>query len=278
MLCENITLSDVFDFVPESTTGGVLHSYCRRTETGVRTEKRGAVIVLHGGGYFMRSMAEYEAVALRYLAAGYQAFTLDYSLLPAEHPQQLLELAGAVAYVRANAGKYNIDPDCIALSGFSAGSHLAALLANKAHEDSFISLTGLSARDIRPNAVILAYPPTTFDSPADCREMFKNLMGGSDEDSVLAQISPLHGVTGENAPAFIWHTFSDEMVDVRHSLYYAQRLKEAGVKFELHIFPEGPHAMGLCDEETAFTPIHLNSHAGQWFPLALNWLKVTFGR
>lgn len=278
MICEDIILSEVFDFVPSSATGGVLHSYCRGAESSVRTEKRGAVIVLHGGGYFMRSMAEYETVALRYLAAGYQTFTLDYSLLPEQHPQQLLELAGAVAYIRKNAEAYNIDPNCIALSGFSAGSHLAALLAGKFSDESFLSLTGMKSDDIRPDAVILAYPPTTFDNPGDCREMFKNLMNGSDEDSILAQISPLHNVTNSNPPTFIWHTFSDEMVDVRHSLFYVEKLKDSGVEFELHIFPNGPHAMGLCDKETAFTSEHLNSHAGQWFPLALNWLQLTFGR
>ena len=226
----------------------------------------------------MRSMAEYEAVALEYLAAGYQAFTLDYSLLPAQHPQQLLECAGAVAYLRENAEKYNIDPDCIALSGFSAGSHLAALLANKCHEESFLNLAKTHKDAVRPNAIVLAYPPTAFDEPADCREMFRSLMDGRDDDALLRQISPIHGVTGENPPTFMWHTFSDEMVDVRHSLNYAQKLKEEGVKFEMHIFPDGPHAMGLCNEETAFSPEHLNPHAGQWFPLALKWLKLTLGR
>ena len=278
MLCERIKLSDEFGFLAPSETGGELNVYARIPGEGVRTSRRSAVIVLHGGGYFMRSMAEYEGVALRFLAEGYQAFTLDYSLLPAQHPQQLREIMAAVAYIRRNAAKYGIDPHRIALCGFSAGSHLAAMLAAKWNDEGVLEGTGLCPNDVRPDAVILSYPPTVYNDPDDCLEMFQNLVGGSRDDSVLKEISPIHCATAENPPTFIWHTFTDEMVDVRHSLYYAARLKELGVSLEMHVFPEGPHAMGLCDEETAFTPQHLNSHAAQWFPLALRWLKKTLGR
>jgi len=277
MLTESIVLSDVLDFVPASETGGVLHSYARVPGEAPREARRGAVIVLHGGGYFMRSMAEYEAVALRFLAEGYQAFTLDYSLLPARWPQPLLELMGAVAYIRRNAARYGVDPDAVALCGFSAGSHLAGVLAGKWDDRTLLEETGLATGEVRPDAVILSYPPVTFDEPADCREMFENL-AGERTDTALEALSPLHAAKHGNPPTFLWHTFTDEMVDVRHSLRYAERLKELGVSTELHIFPSGPHAMGLCDGETAFSSQHVNPHAAQWFPLALRWLRLTLGR
>lgn len=100
----------------------VLTSYARTQTDGAFSEKRPAVIVLHGGGYYMKSITEYTPVALRFMAEGYQAFTLDYSLLPTQYPQQLLELAAAVSYLRNNAKKYSIDCNRIILCRFFSRS------------------------------------------------------------------------------------------------------------------------------------------------------------
>lgn len=67
-------------------------------------------------------------------------------------------------------------------------------------------------------------------------------------------------------PAFIWHTFADEAVDVRNALIYASACKEKDVPFELHVFPNGQHGLGLAQ-------IQPNS-AGQWPELLCNWLKL----
>ncbi|MGI5970888.1 MAG: alpha/beta hydrolase [Oscillospiraceae bacterium] len=263
-------LNDIIDI-----RGAKLREYARDPSQGPRERLRTAVIVLHGGGYFMKSITEYEPVALRLLADGRAAFTLDYSLLPAKYPTQLLELASAVAYIRSNAAKYGIDPNKIALCGFSAGAHLASCLANSWHKPWLSERLGLSPGDIRPNAVIYSYSPSTIDLP-DCLQMFKNLSGESGREALL-ELSPAHGVGSQTPPGFIWQTVTDEMVSVEHSLVLAEAFRKAGVPFELHLFPEGMHAMSLCDEECAFTEKHLNPHAGQWFSLAENWLDYTLG-
>lgn len=274
MLHETIRLREVFPALPETETDVVLKSYARAREDSPRTLPRGAVIVLHGGGYFMKSITEYEPVALRFMAEGYQAFTLDYSLLPARYPQQLQELAAAVAYLRDNAVRYGIDANSIALCGFSAGAHLAATLANSWNDPRLFEPLGLTCEQVQPNAVILSYPPATSDLP-DCRQMFANLMGDRDDDETLRRISPIHTLNADTPPVFLWQTFSDEMVSVRHSLLLAEAMHAKNLPFELHIFPDGPHAMALCDLETAFTSNHYQPYAAKWFDLAVKWLKLT---
>ncbi|MEE1328552.1 MAG: alpha/beta hydrolase, partial [Oscillospiraceae bacterium] len=88
--------------------------------------KRPAVLVLPGGGYLYCSHREGEPVALRYAAAGFHAFVLRYSTRwDAAGFSPLAEASWAIGYIRENAEEWNIDPDCLAVCGFSAGGHLA---------------------------------------------------------------------------------------------------------------------------------------------------------
>ena len=61
---------------------------------------RPAVIICPGGGYEFVSPREGEPVAMRFLAAGFHAFVLEYSVAPARFPTALAELANAVKTVR----------------------------------------------------------------------------------------------------------------------------------------------------------------------------------
>lgn len=65
---------------------------------------------------------------LKYCAAGFHGFLLDYSTEPTGWPAPTCELSKAVKTVRAMADEYFIDPDKIFVCGFSAGGHLAASL------------------------------------------------------------------------------------------------------------------------------------------------------
>lgn len=82
---------------------------------------RPLVLICPGGGYEFTSDREAEAVAVQYIARGFHACVLRYSVAPAEFPQSLCELAWSVAYLREHAKEYGIKPDKIIVSGFSAG-------------------------------------------------------------------------------------------------------------------------------------------------------------
>ncbi len=79
-------------------------------------------------------------------------------------------------------------------------------------------------------------------------------------------------------PAFLWHTFSDELVPVENSLLLASALRRAGVPFELHIFPDGIHGLSLANEltQTDGNPVQIVPAAAQWMDLCLVWLKGIF--
>ena len=57
------------------------------------------------------------------------------------------------------------------------------------------------------------------------------------------------------------------------ALPVGQPLRARQVPFELHLFQDGPHAMGLADRESARDEAHYNAPAAAWHPLCIDWLK-----
>ena len=101
---------------PALETQAVLTACCRgRTGMLADDGARWAVLILPGGGYRRVAPAESEPVALAFAAAGVQAFTLSYSVLPARWPQQLLEGAAALAWLRKHAAQFGFRPDRVAV-------------------------------------------------------------------------------------------------------------------------------------------------------------------
>lgn len=83
--------------------------------------KRPSVLVIPGGGYEMTSDREAEPIAMQFLAAGFNAFVLRYSVKPSIFPVALLEAAEAMRRIRTHADEWHCDADAIAVIGFSAG-------------------------------------------------------------------------------------------------------------------------------------------------------------
>ena len=88
------------------------------------------MIFVHGGGWSIGDKRAGEAVkAPHFTSAGWAYASANYRLVPsATVEQQAADIAGAIAWVRANAAREGLDPDRIVLMGHSAGAHLVALV------------------------------------------------------------------------------------------------------------------------------------------------------
>ncbi len=211
---------------------------------------RPAVLVCPGGGYFFCSDREAEPVALSFLAEGYHAFVLRYSLKEdAAFPQPLNDAEEALEYIRYRAAEWGVDGGRVAVCGFSAGGHLAAAL-------------GVMGR-VRPNAMILAYP-CILDSMSPI---------------LAAPIPSLEkAVDAQTPPAFIFSTAADRLVPVENSLQFAVALDKAGVPFELHIFQSGEHGLSLAKPLTSNGMRGMvDADAAKWVGLCVAWLEKQFG-
>jgi acetyl esterase/lipase len=256
-------------WLPASETDTTLTVYAReRLGFPADDGHRWGLLILPGGGYQVHSVPEAEPVALSFLNLGVQCFVLNYSLAPDRYPQQLLEAAAAVAYLRAHKEEYGIDR--IAVCGFSAGGHLAGCLGNLWNLPRLSETLSLPPERLRPDAVILGYPVICY---TEGNMSFQNLLGGEATEKEISLLSLEQSVTAENPPTFLWATVTDEMVPVGNSMAYAQALLNAGVPLEFHLFPSGPHVTSVGTEESAYRKGCINPHAAHWVELCGEWLK-----
>ena len=220
-----------------------------------------AVVIFPGGAYAMRASHEGEGYA-RYLnKIGVTAFVVDYRVFPAHFPDPLSDARRAVRYVRHYAEKFGIDKNKIAVMGSSAGGHLSALLSTYTQPILGDDIDEIGKEDYLPNAQILCYPVISCDLSITHVGSYENLVG--ENGGAWEQYSPEKLVCEKTPQAFIWHTSDDDGVNVINSCRYGEALRNAGVPFEMHIFPHGGHGVGLA---TSFP------HIAQWSELLRRWL------
>jgi acetyl esterase/lipase len=267
MKLERIDLYSYFNVKRPENAKGYLNAYIiNQSQEFCAKRLRPAMLVLPGGGYGFLSDRENEPIALYYLNQGFNAFVLEYSVVTPHYPYQLIEACMAIAYIRENAVKYNIDGQHICSIGFSAGGHLNSMLATLTGEEVVKEFLGEHAKNCRPDAVILSYPVITYIGPRH-QGSFDNL---TDKDEELSKALSTETRVDENSvPAFIWATANDMGVPCESSLYMALAYRKARVPFELHIFADGIHGLSLATKEVN-TP---NPAVSEWKELCNTWLK-----
>jgi len=234
-----------------------------RAENG---EKTGCVIVCPGGSYYIRADHEGDPVCQFFNKFGISAFTLAYRLHPYDLDAIMGDVKRAVRWVRYHADEFGIDPDKIAVLGFSAGGNLATLGATQydyGKEDG----DAIDRLSSRPNAALLCYAVSSLTDELTHEGSRNVLLRNYDEGTqkeLAVKLSGENSIKEDTPPMFLWHTAEDTCVLPENSIRMATALSSKKIPFELHIFPDGSHGLGLA-EDVAGTR--------EWAPLAADWLK-----
>ena len=162
------------------------------------------------------------------------------------------------------------------IAGFSAGGHVAASLATMYDQpelaDFIQNVLHVSPKEVRPDGLLLGYPVIT-SGPKAHRKSFERLLGDR-YDELVKSVSLEERVSSNTPKTFLWHTFSDGSVSVDNSLLFAESLKKAEVPFELHIFPNGNHGLGLGTKETDTKDgKHFEPEVYVWTELFKTWVE-----
>ena len=239
---------------------------------------RKALLILPGGGYGSVSPRESEPVAQAFMPYGYNAFVLHYTVgkdSGKAFPAQLIEATLAIKHIKDHAEKYGIDPVDLYVVGFSAGGHLAASVATMWKHEKVLAAVEMPYGYNRPKGVMLIYPmisPDYSNCGAYGRAWGRLLGCENPTKEQLNEAAIERHVDADTAPAFIMHTFNDPVVDVRNVMILGKAYAEAGVPFEMHVYPDGPHGLSVANDITANgRPTHVNKRVAEWVRLAADW-------
>ena len=179
------------------------------------------------------------------------AFVLRYSVsqnCPVEevYTNAFAEAQEAMDYLHQNAGDLHIDPEQIAVVGFSAGGHLAASV-------------GTMGR-VRPAAMLLGY--AVFSVPGKAL--------GMELPDLLQQVDD------QTPPTFLFATQGDHLVPATQSLQFATLLAEQKIPYEMHIFAYGDHGFSTGSRHIANPQNPENPESAVWQGMALGFLNHIF--
>lgn len=262
-----------FTFVPENTKRCEVRGYLQESwkSAAIQSRPLPAIIICPGGAYSNVSDREHFPVAREFLAAGYHVFILTYSVKPnAINFEPLCQLAATVAHVRSHAQEWLVDPNRVAVCGFSAGGHLAASIGTLALTKEFRRIWQGSDNYL-PDAMVLSYPVILANQFAHAGSI-QNVSGAKIDSNTYRLFGLDQHVTKKTPPTFLWHTATDAAVPVENSLYFSAALSRENVPFELHVFPDGPHGMSTCTKEVG----SYDPYNARWVGWSISWLNRLF--
>src|SRR4051812_45181036 len=160
-----------------------------------------AVVCIHGGGFRAGDRQSYDGLIKKLAKNGYVAITVTYRLAPKyQFPAAVYDVKAAVRWLRANAGRYHVDPYRIGVTGGSAGGHLAQFLGVTAGVKKFEGEGGNANESSRVACVVNFYGPSDFTKSygksVDAAEVLPLFLGGNleKERKKHIQASPLYWV------------------------------------------------------------------------------------
>lgn len=193
-----------------------------------------AVLLVHGGGWARGEPADMAAIAEELASAGFVVMNAAYRFAPGyRFPAQLHDLQQALRWLRAEAPRFDVDPERVAGFGYSAGAHLVALLGLAAADDALDSPHG--GADARLQAVVAGGTPTDLRK-FEGGTLVPQFLGGDQSrvPDAYRLASPVVHVTSDAPPFFLYHGGSDMLVSVDHAEDFAAALASAGVHVELY--------------------------------------------
>ncbi|MFO0571457.1 MAG: alpha/beta hydrolase [Polyangiaceae bacterium] len=160
-----------------------------------------AVMLIHGGAWRFGDKRHFDNAARRFARSGYAAASINYRLVPkGVFPNAAMDVGCALAFLQKHADEYSIDPDRIAVMGYSAGGHLASLLG-VAWDEEFIAPDCEWGAPKRPRAVIPGAGAQDLRERADA-EWIQDFMGGTLQEipDKYQQASPIAQVDAGEPP------------------------------------------------------------------------------
>ena len=216
-----------------------------------------APVLLHiHGGMWMSGNKSYEGLPLMFhmAARGWVCVNVNYRFAPKNtFPAQIIDVKRAIAWTRRHAERFGADPAHIAVSGGSAGGHLAALAALTPNDAEY--QPGFEDADTAVQAAVPHYGIYDFAAESGTEKarrrrdkflapyVLKKEPGTSLDD--FKRASPLSRANADAPPFFVIHGADDTGVEAEESRHFVRNLGQ--VSQEPVVYAELPGAQHAFD-------------------------------
>ena len=214
---------------------------------------RAAVVICPGGGYSRLAIDHEGHDYARWLSDnGITAVVLKYRMPNRHHFIPLKDAQRAMRTIRSKAEEWDIDPDKIGISGFSAGGHLASTAATRFDTGNVSDADPIERFSSRPDFAILFYPVITMKEEFAHLGSRRNLIGDGFNAELVKRYSNEEHVSAQTPPTFLITSDNDRSVVPRNSIEFYLALKRHNIPAVLYIIPDGGHGWGTNPERAQF--------------------------
>ncbi len=224
------------------------------------TKPAPCVIVVHGGGWDNGDRGQIASLNDWLAHLGYAVADISYRLAPQDPwPAQFADISAAIAFVKANATKLNVDPTRLVLAGRSAGGQLVEATAYGLHDPAVRGVIALYA----PADMHFAWKYARDDDALKSPLLLRQFLGGTPETARVNYdtASGIMLVDKNTPPTLLVHGYLDTLVWYRQSERLAAKLGEAGAQYAFVSLPWATHALEY----------NLSGPSGQLTAYSMEW-------
>jgi acetyl esterase/lipase len=227
-------------------------------------DKNYTVVFLHGGGYYISDKAREERYIQPYLKKGMNVVNMNYRLKRGI-PIATEDLTYALNYLKATNATYQLNLNRVLLTGFSAGAHIASMVAVTANDAAY-------PHKLDPGIKIAAV--INFSGPVDgldvvekvfmsnevpiMKEIGNSLFVESTEyapKEFIKKYEPITYFDKNDPPFFVWHGEKDDQVPASTFEKFVDLLNQDKRKNEVMYLPEGLHSPSTSQLKDAYEKI-----------------------
>ena len=236
-----------------------------------KQDKYPVVMHIYGSAWFNnngKGQADLGTICAALLKAGYAVVCPNHrASTEARWPAQCHDIKAALRFIRGNAERFHLDTKFVAVSGFSSGGHLAAMMG--ATTGTKTAKVGNIDVDLEGNLGAYTNASSTVDAvidwsgPIDMRRMDcagkrdiettpeEVLLGAKMEgnDDLYRTLSPMTYLDKKDAPTVIFHGKKDNVVPFCQGHEYYNSLLDNGVQVRFYQEEEGGHGFKMYTEQ-----------------------------
>jgi acetyl esterase/lipase len=211
------------------------------------------IIMIHGGAWVAGDKANDSGHARKIASNGYVVMVINYRLAPKhKHPAQIDDCFEALSWMSRNSEELNVDLSRLGVWGYSAGGHLAALVATNPRSDL-----------PRVRACVAGGAPCDLELIPSESSVLAGFLGGTRQEipDVYAEASPIQHVSSDDPPILLFHGDGDKLVPIQFAERMRGRLESKSVPHEFMTLPRKSHIMAFVDPKALNASIQFfNKH------------------